>query len=236
MQWSSEGLIIGVKKHGETSVIVEALVINKGRHLGLVRGGRSPRHSAVLQAGNSVKLDWRARLEDHLGIYNVELLQTRAARLIADKQSLFLSALLNDHARLLPERDPHDNMLAMIIDLIDGDYNKLELAKKLALFEFNLLDELGFGLDIYSCALSGETTGLSHVSPRTGRAVTLEQAQPYIEKLLPLPAFFLNSDEASVTDIKNAFILTGHFLNMHIWAARQIEVPATRDKLIKILL
>ncbi len=236
MQWSSEGLIIGVKKHGEASVIVEAMVLGKGRHLGLVRGGRSTRHSAILQAGNSVKIDWRARLEDHLGVFTIELIEPRAARLIADRNSLYLSSLLNDYLRLLAERDPHDRLLFMALELLDEDKENIEVAQQLAIFELYLLDELGFGLDIFSCAMSGQTKGLTHVSPRTGRAVTLKEAQPYIDKLLPLPAFLSEEAKPNSNDIKNAFALTYHFLNMHIWTVRQINPPSTRDSLIKNLL
>ncbi len=236
MQWSSEGLIIGIKKHGETSLIVEAMVVGKGRHLGLVRGGRSAKLSPILQAGNSVKIDWRARLEEHLGVFSIELIKARAAELIAKRKKLSLSALLNDHLRLLAERDPHDELLSMALSLLDSEKDDQELARDLAIFELKLLDELGFGLDIFSCAISGETVGLTHVSPRTGRAVTLEHAQPYIDRLLPLPAFLVDEVEPSLIDVKNAIALSGHFLSMHVWLARQINPPTTRDNLIKILL
>jgi len=239
MQWSSEGLIIGIKKHGETSVIVEAMVFNKGRHLGLVRGGRSAKKSPILQQGNSVKLEWRARLEDHLGVYNIELIKPRAAELIADKKRLYLSALLCEYLRLLPERYTHDELLGGVLNLLDEEQSEHELAIELAKFELRLLEELGFGLDIFSCALSGETEGLSHVSPRTGRAVTLREAKPYIDKLLPLPDFFTTPKthtEISKNDIKNAFKLTQHFFSMHIYLPRQINPPSNHENLLKILL
>ena len=112
MQWTGEGLIIGVRRHGETSVIAEVMVAGRGRHLGLVRGGRSRKLAATLQPGNTVQLTWRARLEEHLGTFAVELLDARAAELIADRTRLYASQLLCDHLRLLPERDPHDRLLA----------------------------------------------------------------------------------------------------------------------------
>jgi DNA repair protein RecO (recombination protein O) len=241
MQWSGEGLIIGVKRHGETSVIVEAMVLGRGRHFGLVRGGRLSKKSPTLQAGNSVKLDWRARLEEHLGIFTVEILQSRAARLIADRQSLYINSLLGDHLRLLAERDANDGLLAMAISLLDSEKDKKIIAIKLARFELSLLEELGFGIDVFSCAMSGQITGLTHISPNTGRAVTFKYAKPYIDRLLPLPAFFLPSfsdteNKVSEKDISDAFKLTGFFLSKHVWSTRAIEVPITRDRLIKILL
>lgn len=231
MQWSGQGLIIGVRRHGESSVIAEVMVEGRGRHLGLVRGGRSPRLSATLQPGNDVQLSWRARLETHLGNFTVELLHARAAELIADRQKLYTCQLLCDHLRLLPERDPHDRLMGMALHILESD----ETAAQLAQFEFALLDELGFGLDVFSCAVSGKTENLTHVSPKTGRAVTHEAALPYIDKLLPLPPFLVDRGEPTKTDIEDAFRLTGHFLNMHVWIARQISPPSTRDQLISML-
>lgn len=235
MEWSGHGLIIGVRRHGESGVIVEAMVKGRGRHLGLVRGGRSTRHAAALQPGNDVQLTWRARLESHLGNFTVELLHARAADLIADRTRLYAAQLLCDHLRLLPERDPHDRLLGLAIEILDDEHDQTALGAALARFELTLLDELGFGLDIYSCAVTGKTDNLTHVSPKTGRAVTREAAEPYIDRLLPLPGFLRNGEQPTREDIATAFRLTGHFLQMHVWTARQIEPPSTRDQLIAML-
>ncbi len=236
MQWNSTGLIIGVKKHGETSAIIEAMVKGKGRHLGLVRQGRSKRLRPSLQVGNSVELAWRARLEDHLGTYSVELVKARAALMIANQQKLYLGQTLAAHLHLLPERDAHDDLLDKVIYLLDDCNEPKQLAIELARFELGLLEELGFGLDLYSCAMSGATSGLTHVSPNSGRAATLIEAKPYIEKLLPLPQFLIANEKADKQDIANAFALTGHFLAKYIWQPREIAAPSTRQSLIKLLL
>ena len=235
MQWSGEGLIIGVRRYGESSVIVEVMAAGQGRHMGLVRGGRSPRLAPTLQPGNSVQLTWRARLPDHLGNFAVELLKGRAADLIADRTRLFATQLVCDHLRLLPERDPHDRLLARALMLIEAELDPLGLGAELAAFELFLLDELGFGLDVYSCAVTGATSGLTHVSPKTGRAVSAETAQPYIDKLLALPGFLRGDAEPTPTDIRAAFRLSGHFLDRHVWSARDISPPSTRDRLIDLL-
>lgn len=236
MEWSGEGLIIGVRRHGESSVIAEVMVEGRGRQLGLVRGGRSSRLAATLQAGNSVELTWRARLEEHLGLFTrTELTDARAARLIADRTLLYASQLLCDHLRLLPERDPHDLLLGRVIRILDGHLDPLALGMALARFELTLLDELGFGLDLSSCAVTGVTRGLSHVSPRTGRAVCLEAAAPYLDRLFELPRFLLEETSADFHDLAAAFSLTGHFLFMHVWAPRSLETPATRAALISLL-
>lgn len=235
MEWTGEGLIIGVRRHGETSVIAEVMVEGRGRHMGLIRGGRSTKLAATLQPGNSVQLTWRARLEEHLGTFNLELTDARAAGLIVDRTKLYACQLLCDHLRLLPERDPHDRLLGLTIRALDGSATLLELGAALARFELTLLDELGFGLDLSSCAVTGVTKGLSHVSPKTGRAVCLEAAAPYIGRLLELPAFLTGTGPATADDLAAAFALTGHFLDMHVWGPRQLDQPSTRSSLIAIL-
>ena len=235
MEWSGEGLIIGVRRHGETSVIAEVMVEGRGRHHGLIRGGRSTRLAATLQPGNSVQLTWRARLEEHLGTFTLELTDARAAGLIIDRTRLYACQLLCDHLRLLPERDAHDRLLGLTIYVLDGGLSGLDLGVALARFELILLDELGFGLDLSSCAVTGVTEGLSHVSPKSGRAVSLQAAGPYMDRLFVLPAFLLRDAPATPDDIAAAFALTGYFLDRHIWSARQIDPPATRSALVEIL-
>lgn len=231
MEWTGEGLLIGVRRHGESSVIAEVMVAGRGRNLGLVRGGRSPKLGAVLQPGNTIQLTWRARLEDHLGTFTVELLQARAAELINDRTRLYLSQTVCDHLRLLPERDANDRMLGMALHLIDGAPDGADLAR----FELALLEDLGYGLDLSCCAVTGQTTGLTHVSPKSGRAVCREAAQPYLDRLLPLPSFLTGRGNAGPHDIADALHLSGHFLQAHLWGPRQQEPSPTRDLLIAML-
>jgi DNA repair protein RecO (recombination protein O) len=232
MHWSGEGLIIGVRRHGESSVIAEVMVEGRGRTLGLIRGGRSSRLAATLQPGNLIQLTWRARLEEHLGTMTVELTTGRAADLIADRTRLYASQLLCDHLRLLPERDPHDRLLGMAVHALDPGRDLVSIGAALVSFELTLLEELGFGLDLQSCALTGVTEDLTHVSPKSGRAVTRAAAEPYLPRLLALPAFLVDGGTASARDIADGFRLTGHFLDLHVWSARPVAPPATRDALV----
>ena len=234
MQWTGEGLIIGVRRYGESSVIAEVMVERRGRHMGLIRGGRSTRHAAALQAGNSVQLTWRARLEEHLGTFALEVTEARAARLIADRTRLYAAQLLCDHLRLLPERDPHDRLLGLVIRLLDATGTE-ELGVALARFELVLLEELGFGLDLATCAVTGADTDLTHVSPKSGRAVSRSAAAPYADRLFSLPGFLIGDEPAGPGDIVAAFTLTGYFLDRHVWGPRQIEAPPVRDSLIRLI-
>lgn len=235
MQWDGEGLIIGVRRHGESSVIAEVMVEGRGRHLGLIRGGRSSKLAATLQPGNTVQVSWRARLEEHLGTFTLELLEARAAGLIADRLKLYASQIVCEHLRLLPERDPHDRLLGLAVRILDQGGTPLELGASVARFELILLDELGFGLDLSSCAATGTTRDLSHVSPKSGRAVSRAAAEPYLSRLLRLPPFLISSAEPTPEDVGDAFALTGHFLDMHVWLPRQLEPPAIRETFIELV-
>lgn len=232
MQWSGEGLIIGVRRHGESSVIAEVMVAGRGRSLGLVRGGRSTRLAATLQPGNTVQVTWRARLDEHLGTFQLELLEARAAGLIADRLRLYASQLVCEHLRLLPERDPHDRLLAVALRILDQHGTALELGASVARFELILLEELGFGLDLSSCAATGATQDLTHVSPKTGRAVSRAAAEPYLPRLLKLPPFLISPADPTPGDVADAFRLTGHFLDTHVWMPRQVDPPAVREMFV----
>ena len=165
MEWRDEEIILGTRRHGETSAILEVMTRAHGRHLGLVRGGRSRKQQPVLQAGNRVDLLWRARLDEHLGTFQVEALDLNAARLFDSAAAIYGLQTLAGHLRLLPERDPHERLyetLGLVIDHLDDPQAAGELVVR---FEIMMLDELGFGLDLTECA----ATGLARTSPMSRR-------------------------------------------------------------------
>src|SRR3979490_2237675 len=108
MQWTDDGIVLGVKRHGEESAILELMPRGHGRHLGLVRGGAGSRLRPVLQPGNSVRAVWRARLDEHLGNFAIEGTRLRAATVLASSHAVYGVTHLASLARLLPERDPHE--------------------------------------------------------------------------------------------------------------------------------
>jgi len=238
MQWSDHGLILGMRRHGEASVILEAMTEGHGRHLGLVRGGRSSRMRALLQTGNSVGLVWRARLEDHLGNYSVEAQSLRAAKLIDSALALSAAQTITGHLRLLPERDPHPGLLAAAEVILDHLDDADTAARLMARFELELLDELGFGLDLSRCALTGAQGDLAWVSPATGKAAGREAGAPWADKLLVLPKFLAAKENsgaaAGAADLSAAFALTGHFLFTHVWQPRGVAAPADRTSFIRL--
>lgn len=235
MDWHDEGLVLGCRKHGETSIILEVMTRGHGRTLGLVRGGRSRTHQPTLQPGNRVALTWRARLEDHLGMMSVEPVMMRAASLMESQSGVLGIQLIAAHLRLLPEREPlpgvFDAVDAMVAHLPDA----LDAAELMVKFEIALLQELGFGMDLTSCAMTGAREGLAYVSPKTGRAVTKDAGEPWAEKLLALPAF-LRAGANMRPDaemLSSAFALTGHFLTRNVYEPRGSEMPHARESFVR---
>src|SRR6201994_3775220 len=171
MEWTDEGIVLGVRRHGESSAIVELLTREHGRHLGLVRGGAGSRMRPLLQPGNSVTAVWRARLDEHLGTYAIEGTRLRAATLLASSFAVYGVTHLASLARLLPERDPHQDIYDMLEHTLDDFEDVGEAAVHLVKFELAMLAEL-----IY-------------VSPKSGGAVSRQAGEPYRDRLLRLPSF-----------------------------------------------
>lgn len=235
MHWSDDGIVLSARPHGETSVIVELLTRGHGRHLGIVRGGRSRTQRPVLQPGNLVRAEWRARLDEHLGNYTLEGVNLRAARLMEARAPVFGLAWLAALTRLLPERDPHAAVfetLGLVLDhLNDPDIGPALMVR----FELAMLAELGFGLDLSSCASTGAMTDLIYVSPKSARAVSATAGEPYAERMLALPAFLISSSvnaHPRAEDIASGFRLTGFFLARDVYEPRSIVIPDARDAYI----
>jgi DNA repair protein RecO (recombination protein O) len=236
MHWSEEGIILAVRRHGETSAIAEVLTRGHGRSLGLVKGGRSRALRPILQPGNSVMATWRARLEDQLGVFTVELASARAARLMEDPFRLAGLGTVTGLALLLAEREPHPRIYDATVLLLDAMDDDAVWPALLVRWELGLLDELGFGLDLGSCAATGSNQALAYVSPRSGRAVSLEAGEPYQGLLLKLPAFLTRAGGfAGVADIADGLRLTGYFLERHVLGPRGMSAPGSRDILLERL-
>lgn len=218
MEWSGEASVMTGTRHGENAVILTVLTREAGLMRGLVPGGASAKRAAMLQPGNRVSLRWRARLEDQLGTFSVEPGRARPG-LIAGADALAgINAVTALLAWALPERDPHPRLsdaTEALLDQMDAgaDWSELYLQ-----WEMRLLDDLGFGLDLTRCAVTGSREGLAYVSPRSGRAVSAQAAGDWAPRLLPLPAMLGGRGNGGLAD---ALALTGHFLH-----ARLAEVHA----------
>jgi DNA repair protein RecO (recombination protein O) len=224
MEWTDEGIVLGVRRHGESSAIAELLTRDHGRHLGLVRGGSGSRMRPWLQPGNGVRAVWRARLDEHLGTYAIEGTQLRAATVLASSHAVYGVTHLASLARLLPERDPHQDIYEMLDRTLDDFDDISEAAAHLIRFELAMLTELGFGLDLETCAATGATTDLIYVSPKSGGAVSRAAGDAWRDRLLRLPAFLRRGEGGangwSDQDLQDGFRLTGMFLLRHVLEPR----------------
>jgi DNA repair protein RecO (recombination protein O) len=233
MEWRDEGVILSVRRHGETSAIAEILTEKHGRSLGLVRGGRSRVQRPVLQAGNTVQAVWRARLEEQLGTFTLEPLDLKAGAIMIEPFRLAGLATLAGLAQLLPEREPHGRVyeaLRIVLDAIDQDEVWPAL---LVRWEMGLLDELGFGLDLTQCAATGTKEDLHYVSPKSGKAVSRAAGQPYSDRLLRLPPFLKANVSATSQDVIDGLKLTGFFLDRHVFEPRGLRMPEQREWIIR---
>jgi len=233
MQWSDEGIIISTRRHGESSVIVELLTREHGRHSGMVRGGRGKRHRPVLLLGNKVLADWKARLSEHLGMYVLEPVELRAALVMDDPLKLLALQSVCALTRSIAEREPHPNLFEATELLITALVMKGESWQSmLVIWELGLLGELGYGLDLSSCAATGSMNDLRYVSPRSGRAVSALAGEPYKDKLLELPPFLTaesrRSGEVSTKDVCAGLKLTRSFLEKNMPGAGEVPLPQYR--------
>ena len=234
IEWRDEGALLKVRKHGETSVIIEVFTATHGRAAGVVRGGTSRKIAPILQPGAQLDVTWKARLEEHLGAFTVEPIRSRAAVVMSDRVALAgLNAVTALLAFSLPEREDQGPLYRRSIQLLDllgqGDVWPLAYLQ----WELALLNELGFGLDLTCCAVSGATENLAFVSPRSGRAVARSSAGEWVDRLLPLPPVLVRLGEADLHEIILALKTTGYFLEHHLAPALgDRKLPEARARLI----
>lgn len=236
MEWTSDAIILGTRAHGENAVILEAMTKEHGRHLGLVRAGRSRRLQPVLQPGNSVRLTWKARMETHMGQYSVELLHSRAAKLMARPLGTYGMQFIADLVRLLPEREAHAYLYQALSVIVD-EFEEADIAAELMVrFELALLAELGYGLELDKCAATGQSNDLTYVSPKSGRAVCRDAGAPYHDRMLALPNFLLGQQSGNrlhPDELEKGFELAAFFLGRHIYHPTGTSEPDMRASFIR---
>ena len=233
MEWRDQGILLSARRHGETSAIIEVFTPAQGRHAGIVRGGTSRKIAPSLQPGAQLDLAWRARLEDHIGAFTVEPLRSRAAVAMQDRLALAgLNAVTALLSFCLPEREPHPALYRRTEALLDllgqGEVWPLAYLK----WELRLLEEMGYALDLESCAVTGVSEELIYVSPKSGRAVSAKGAGEWADRLLPLPTV-LRGGTGSDAEIAQGLVTTGHFLTAHL--ARDLggkPLPEARARFI----
>ena len=234
--WADQGIVLSARPHGDGGAVVALLTEKNGRHAGFVHGAYSSKKRALLEPGSFVKAQWQARVADHLGHYSLEAEAGLPVGILEDplKLSALLSACsLCDAA--LPEREGHPGLFHGMSELL-GAFEEEYWGAVYVMWEIALLKELGFRLELNKCAAKGDATTLTHVSPKSGRAVSAKEAKPYQDKLLELPNFLrptpLRNDNAGDhQDIYRGLIMTGHFLEHWVFNHHSKGVPEARLRL-----
>jgi DNA repair protein RecO (recombination protein O) len=232
MEWTDSAIVLSSRPYGENSAIADLFTRAHGRHPGLVRGQKS---RVPLQAGNGLKVQWRARLPEQLGSYALELNEARAGVLMQSREGLAgLNAFTAVAGAALPERLAYPaiyDAAAILLDAMTAE-NFAHWAPLYVRWEAGLLEALGFGLDLSECAATGQTNDLIYVSPRSGRAVSREAGADYAAKLFTLPGFLMGSQNwADAAATLAGLRLTGHFLQARVLEPHGREMPKARLRL-----
>lgn len=232
MEWRDEGVLLSLRKHGEGSAIIEVFTEAHGRHLGVVRGGASRKMAPHLQPGAQLSVEWRARLEDHLGAFQCDPAKSRASLLDDPLALAGLGAVCALLHVALPEREPFSELYGSTQSLLDSMTAQADWLAQYLRWEMQLLEQIGFGLDLTRCAVTGARDGLVFVSPKTGRAVTREGAGEWADRMLPLPPVLLGQGPVSKAEAAEAMQLTGHFLTRELAdRLKQGPLPEARARL-----
>jgi len=239
MRLVTEAIVVAVRQHGEHGAIVRALTPREGLQAGFVRGGRSRRLRPVLVPGNLIAAEYRARTDEQLAYLGAELVHGRAHLLVEPLAAAAIEWATALTATALPEGQPYPAVyqaLGGVLGAIEAAPSARLWAASVVRYELLLLSELGFGLDLGACAVTGQVRDLAFVSPRSGRAVSAEAAAGYRDRLLPLPGFIAGGDPAPAWPaVLDGLRLTGHFLARDLLIARQAEVLAARERLVERL-
>lgn len=238
MDWRDEGIVVSVRRHGESAAILEVFTAGHGRHAGVVRGGGSRRWTPVLQPGARLSVEWSARLEAHIGAFRVDPIETPLAAVLADRAALAaLGSVTALIVAALPERASHPELYVASRDLVAALGRAPDWRALYARWELQLLSEMGFGLDLSRCVVSGATEDLVWVSPKSGRAVSRSAGAPWAGRLLPLPDFLREGGPAGRAALAEALAVTGHFLETRLGPTLQREaLPSARARAVAAIL
>lgn len=231
VEWHDTGIILSVRPHGETGGVASILTANHGRAAGYVYGAVSNKTRGVLEIGNVVSVDWKAKAPGQLGTFSLELEKSHAADVMDDPVKL--TALQSACAiadKTLPENEPHRGVYDATRALLASFAGEL-WGPSYIFWEIGVLRELGFGLDLSKCVSTGVVEDLVYVSPKSGCAVSAEAGALYKERMLKLPPFLRGEARFEPEDILNGLKLTGHFLLHRVFALANTNLPEARLRL-----
>ena len=234
MRIETQAIVCALRSHGEHGAVVRMLTPEDGLQAAYLRGARGRRMRPVLMPGNLVQAQMSARTESQLPQATVELIHSRGALLSEPLPAAAIEWSTVLTATALPEGQPYPRLyqaLTGLLDAIEAAPSASGWGAALVRYELLLLAELGFGLDLTTCAVTGVSEDLVAVSPRSGRAVSAGEAEPYAERLLPLPAFVREGGSGNWRDIVDGLNLTGHFIDRDLLTVRSRPIAEARGRL-----
>lgn len=238
MQIETEAIVCALRAHAEHGAIVRLMTPGHGLQAAYVRGARGRRMRPVLIAGNLVQARLRSRNDAQLAQAEIELVHSRAPLMSEPLAAAAIEWVTALTATALPEASPFPRLheaLVAVLGAIEAAPSAAGWGAALVRYELLLLSELGFGLDLERCAVSVSSDALVAVSPRSGRAVSAQAAEPYSTNLLPLPAFLREGGQGGWSEIADGLSLTGHFLARDILTERSASLGAARARLVERL-
>lgn len=230
MEWDSPAIVIDARPYGEGDAVVTVMTETHGAHRGLARGAQSRSRAALWQTGNLLQVRWVGRLADQLGAFSAELIHPAAALVMDDALALsMLTAACAVAEGALPERQPQPRSFDGLLHLIARLPTGAEQLPAQIRWEAGLLADLGYGLDLTRCAVTGSPENLRFVSPKSGCAVSDEGAGTWKARLLPLPPFLTDpADPGDPASWADGLRLTGHFLARDVFGLQHKPLPPAR--------
>ena len=238
MRVGTSAIVLALRSHGEHGAVVRLLTPEHGLQAAYVRGARGRRMRPVLMPGNLVEAQLSARTDTQLPQASVELVHSRGPLFAEPLPAAAIEWATALTATVLPEQQPYRRLhaaLSALLDAVEAAPSAVGWGSGLVRYELLVLAELGFGLDLESCAVTGSSDDLVAVSPRSGRAVSAAEAEPYAGKLLRLPGFLRDGSSAGWPDILDGLELSGHFLHRDLLTDRAESVLGARERLLERL-
>ena len=231
--WEDEAIILSYQDYSETSIILKVFTKVYGVRKGLIKGDKSKKKNYIFESGNIVSVSYKARTEDMLGIFTVDMIKSCSAIYLSDALKFTgIISILNLIEFCLLENEVEEVLYIYSRDLINkiilSDISWLE---DYVLWEVFLLKKIGYGLELSKCVVTNKTKFLKYLSPKSGCAVSEDAAGNWKDRLFVLPDFFLLKKNAQLHDIINGLKITTNFLKKFSNSINK-KLPFTRDDFI----
>ena len=237
MNLTDEGIAIGVKKFSDSTNLMKILTKDNGIYSGLIRIKKNQGNSGVNIPGNTLSVNWRARLSEHRGFFNTELIKSRSSNYLNSSINLEVLNSICSLMDIFPEREECIDLYNIIEELLDNLNNTRLWPFLYIKFELLFIERMGYGLDLSSCAVNGSTDNLNWVSPKTGRAVSALGAKGWEDRLLKLPEFLGQNEIKSVSkaDLLDSLKLTEFFLIKRVYSQYAKNLSSSRKRMFDYL-